>query len=377
MSRFQTLRTRLVFTDDGWPLQSLSAKGQIALEVYEAGDSDPVRLARQVYDEYVTRPFDYVNDWPVRMAVVCRRDVPAQLVAVMNHLATDGQGSMVMLDEVRRRAESPVDGMQPLEQSRWQGSPAGIRQNEAAMRHFARQLARIPPGVLEGAHRVEQPRYRKGKLRSEALWLALRALAARTGVDSSAILIALYALGFAKVTGHEVFFTRPVVSNRFRPGLSNVVCNVAQAGLCVVEVAGRGVDEVIVQARKAAMTAYKYAYFDPRRLSELIAETAGKRGPSFSAGCFFNDRRRPGHCEPAEVVPNLAEAARKPAAFRWVPEREKICDRLFLCVEDVPGLIELTVDFDTKYVSSRTAEAILRAVEEVALAALADPYHKI
>jgi len=304
--------------------------------------------------------------------------VPVQQVAVLTHLTTDVHGGMVMVDEVDHQVATPVDGMQPLEQARWQHSPAGVRQNEAAMRYFARQLDRIPLGILEHAGGARQPRYWKGKLRSQALWLAVRALAARTEVDSSAVLMALYALGFAKVTGQPVFFTRPVVSNRFRARLSNVVCMLAQAGLCVIDVAAGPVEEVITGTQRAAMTAYKHAYFDPQQLSALIAETAARRGPSFSASCFFNDRRGPSRDEPG-AVPDLVDVgrARPHTEFYWVPEQEKACDRLFLNVEDVPGLIELTVDFDTLYVPPQTTQAMLLAMEEVAIAAVAGPGHGV
>jgi len=382
MSRYQTMRTRIVYSDDGRPLQSVSAKGQIVLEVFEAGEQDPVQLAKRVHHEYATKPFDLVNEWPMRMAAICKRGKPVQLVAVSSHLTTDGTGGMVMIDEVARRVEEPVDGMQPLEQARWQRSPAGVRQNRAALRYFARQLDQIPLGMLEdasGAGAGPESRYWKGKLRSEALSLAVRVLTARTEVDSSAIMIALYATGFAHATGQRVFFTRPVVSNRFRTRLSNVVCMLAQAGICVIEVAGCTVDEVITKAQRAAMSAYKHAYFHPQQLSALIAETAARRGPSFSASCFFNDRNTTGRADLAGGLPDPAEIAhaRSRTSFGWVPGPHQICDRLFLNVEDVPGLIELTVDFDTHHVSPQTVEAMLRAMEEAAVGAASDPDHRV
>jgi hypothetical protein len=367
MGRFQSMRTRIVFADDGRPLQSLSAKGRITLAVFEAGGEDPDELASKVHADYVSTPFDPVGEWPVRMAVVCRDGLVIRLIAVMSHLTTDGQGGAIMLGEVHRRAPEPVDGMQPLEQARWQRSPEGVRQNEAAMRHFARQLDRIPLGMLNDRSGAGKPRYVKAKLRSPALEQAVRRLSASIGAHSSAVLIALYAMGFARVTGHPVFFTRPVVSNRFRARLSNVVCMLAQAGLCVIDVADSTTTEVIRRTQRAALTAYKNAYFDPRRLAALLAQTAQRRGPLFSASCFFNDRRGSGL--PGELPdPARIAAARAQTTFRWVPEPEKICDRLALCVEDVPGLIELTVDFDTHYVSPRTVEAMLHAMEEVAVA---------
>lgn len=379
MSRFQTMRTRLSFADDGRPLQSLSAKGRIVLEVFEAGEDDPMELAKRVYEEYAGKPFDFVNDWPVRMAVVCRHGVPVQEVAVLTHLTTDFHGGAIMVDEVNRGVQAPVDGMQPLEQARWQQSPAGVRHNRAALRYFARQLDRIPLGMLtDDSGAAWQPRYRKVKLRSEALWLAVRALVARTEVDSSAILLALYAIGYTRATGKSTFFTRPIVSNRFRPQLFNVVCMLAQASLCVIEPAAGTVDEVIRHTQQAAMTAYKHAYFDPQRLSTLVAETAARRGPSFSVSCFYNDRRADTRLEPLGNVNETVEIERALEQTRlyFVPEPEKICDRLFLNVEDVPGLIELTVDFDAHYVSPLTTDAMLRTMEEVAVAAADDPNYK-
>ncbi len=380
MTRYQPLRTKLVFDANGRPMQHVHGSGEIGLEVFDANDGDdPAALAFQIHEGYSEKPFDYAEEWPVRMAVVRHQGMATHLVATMSHLTMDGFGGMIMLEEVVQRPETPVDGMQPLEQARWQRSPAGQRHNDLAMRHWGQQLRAVPLGLLDDASGAQVPRYWEGRLRSVALCLAVRALGERTKVDSSAILLALFAIALSRKSGVTPVFTRPVVSNRFRPRLSNVVCMLAQAGLVTIDVTGATVDEVIARSQRAAMTAYKYAYFDPERLVALMAEVAKERGPGFTTGCFFNDRRVSSRTETSGPPPAPAEldAAVASSTFGWVTKQDTPFDRLFLHIDDVPGLLQLTLAFDTHYVSPQLAEAVLRDLEEIAVAAAFDQGYKV
>ena len=56
---------------------------------------------------------------------------------------------------------------------------------------------------------------------------------------------------------------RPMVDNRFRRGLGDVVAMVAQHGICVADVADVPFDEALRRTGIAAMLAYKWAYHDP------------------------------------------------------------------------------------------------------------------
>jgi Condensation domain len=134
MSRYQSMRTRLRFTGDGTPRQVVHAAGEIVLEVVDAGDADPHEVALATQRRYERTGYDFVAEWPVRMAVVRRDGTPTHLVAIMSHLVMDGGGAAVMLAEGERNETAPVNGMQALEQVQWQRSPAGQRQSGAALR---------------------------------------------------------------------------------------------------------------------------------------------------------------------------------------------------------------------------------------------------
>src|SRR5258708_2547995 len=225
------------------------------------------------------------------MAVVLSCGVPTHVIAVICRFALDVVGAQVMLREVQVRQSSPTTGMQPLDQARWQSSAAGRRQNAAALRYWENLIRQIPLRRIPAPGDAQRQRRWCAEFTSPALRLGLREIADRTNADSSTVLMALYAVALARITGVNPVVTRPLVSNRFRPALADVVCSAVQAGICSLDVADATVDEAVGRAQRATMTAYKHAYYDPERLEELVARVAADRGPGFQVGGFFNDRR--------------------------------------------------------------------------------------
>ncbi|MEV0566768.1 condensation domain-containing protein [Dactylosporangium sp. NPDC050588] len=376
MSRYQPMRTRLRFDADDRPSQVVSSSGEIALDVVEAGDDDPAELADAMRRRYEETDYDYVTQWPMRMGVVVRSGQPTHLVAIMCHLVTDGSGAAVMIAESGARVATPVKGMQPLEQARWQRSPAGVRQNEAALRYWERLLRTIPSRRFAGSDDPRQPRHWRGEFRSQALHLATQAIAARAGLDASPVLMAVYGVALHRMTGINPVVFRPTVNNRFRPALADVVCTVAESGLCALDVAGVPFSEALTRTQRAAMTAYKHAYFHPVHLQDLIASVAAERDPDFDLGCFYNDRRittRAGATGPAPTPDQIREAlCGGNTTFRWTIQQDDPFERLFVHIDDVPDTIQITVFMDTHFVSPGDAEAFLRGMEEVAVEAALD-----
>lgn len=383
MSRFPSMRTRLRFDASGRPTQELFASGRTTLEVYDAGDADAAGVAAAVERRYREAGFDYAAEWPVRMAVVRRHGLPTHQVSVMNHLVGDAMGGTIMLREVEARSTGPVTGMQQLEQARWQRSPAGARQNERALRHWEAVLRAVPARQLPGPVDPRSPRYWDAEFRSPALTAALPLIAARTGADTSTVLLALFAVGLNRATGISPVAVRPIVNNRFRPGLADVVCMVAQAGVCVLDVAGATVDQAVERAGRGALSAYKYAYFHPEGLRELVVRVCRERGEDVTVGCFFNDRST--HAPPPDgpLADGAAgagagaggpRAARGAASFRWTARHDGPGDRLFVTVVDGPGggpRFEIRVD--THYVPPTGAEALAREMEAAAVEAALSP----
>ncbi|MFI0724114.1 AMP-binding protein [Streptomyces sp. NPDC021224] len=381
MVRFPAMRTRLRFDATGRPRQRLFASGEVTLEVYDAApDGDADEAAAAVEAHYRRTAFDYAQDWPIRMAVVRQNGRPVWLVTILHHLVTDGRGGAIMLRDVMARETAPVTGMQQLEQARWQRSPAGQRQSRRTLRFFENILRTVPARQLPGPTDPRTPRHWLAEFRSTALAVALPRIAARTGAGTPAVLMSLFALGLHRATGISPVVVRPVVSNRFRPALSDVVCPVSQSGMCSLDVEGATLAEVVERAERATIAAWKYAYYQPEDLDALIAQLSRERGEDIVIGTYLNDRtthaptpdtaRRPAPGETAEEL----RAALERSEFTWTGRQDTSSERFFVYVDDAPGAgLTLDIRIDTHYVSPAQAEAFARCMEAAAVeAALGD-----
>jgi hypothetical protein len=372
MGRFPSMRTRLVFGPDGRPTQQLFATGRITLDVHDADPgTDPEEVAAAVEQRYRDTEFDYAGQWPVRMAAVRQHGVPTHLVTIMHHLVTDAFGGALMVRQAKARETGPVTGMQQLEQAGWQRSPAGQRQNERALRHWEGVLRAVPARQLPGPTDPRSPRHWTADFRSPALTAALPVVAARTGADMSAILLGLYGLALHRATGISPVVVRPIVNNRFRAGLSDVVCMVAQAGVCVLDVEGGTLEQAIEQARRGSMSAYKHAYFHPVRLVELTERVSRERGEDVSIGSFFNDRTT--HRPALDALPPTAQelrALQAETAFTWTAQEHTQTERFFVNADDAPDGLVFEIRVDTHYISPAATEEFAYAMEAAVLEAV-------
>ncbi|MET7418888.1 condensation domain-containing protein [Dactylosporangium sp. NPDC005555] len=358
MGRYQSMRTRFVPAGDGPPRQVVHDHGTIDLEIVAAGE-DPAAAAQSVAQRYRTTPFDYVHTWPVRMAAIVDGGRCTHAVLVMSHLVFDGAGAVVMMAETAARTTAAVRGIAPLEQARQQALPAGRRHNAAALRHWETRLRAIPVPDLPPSRDVRSPRYHQGVHRTTTLPRALRAAAREHGTDTAAALLAVFAIAFAEVTGVVVLPLRLMASNRFRTELDGSVSPVSQNGLCVLDTAG-AFGDVVRRARGAAMTAYKYAYYDRRELEARVAAVAADRGPGVALDVNFNDRRFGGTLRPV-APPTGADPA-----FAWVSAHDDPQSGFFLNVDGSDDVLELTVYVDSHFLAPGDAAAVLRAMETTA-----------
>lgn len=368
LSRHPSLRTRLRLADGAPPAQVVAGSGEITLEVYDAGDRDPGTVAGEVHDRFRDTPLDFAAEWPVRMAAVRSGGRLTHLVALLSHFALDATGAAVMLAGVAGRDTTPLTGQQPLGQAEWQRSPAGRRHNAAALRYWEGILRTLGPRRFADPVVRTSPRYWQGEFTSPDLHRAVRAIVRRTGVDSSTVLMTLYAGALGQVSGIDPVAIRPTVSNRFRAGLSDVVCTLVQAGLLALPVAGTPFDELLQRTGRLTLSAYKYAYFDPDAVAELLERVAHERGAPVEIGCFYNDRRGPNR----EHDLDAREPSPVGSGLRWVSKQDApAVEPLFVHVDDAPGTMRLTIQLDADYLSPADGEAVLRAMETLAVAAAA------
>ncbi|WP_238018700.1 condensation domain-containing protein [Dactylosporangium sp. AC04546] len=389
MSRHQALRTRLRLVDGEPPRQVVSASGETALEVVDVHvPADPDTVAEAVRVRYQTTMFDPVREWPVRMAVVRSGGTVTHVVVMYYHVVVDGFGieavvrDLAHLDRRTGHATAPPAGLQPLELARRQRSPGVLRQSEQSLRYWQRQLRRVPPRTAEECAGARprfaevagvSPRFWEVVCVSPAMALAVRLISARTRVASGAVLLAAYAVALARVTGADPAVVQVVVSNRFRPGFEEAVGSLRQFGLCVIDVAGTGFDEVVARAWTATLGAFKHGYYDTAAHQEMIARAGG-----VDLSCYLNDRRTQTRDDSSGPAPTAEQvrAAQPDTTLRWGVKEPTYDGSLYLHVEDAAAgadAVAFTLWGDTYRYTPAGVERCARELEAAVIAAALEP----
>jgi len=377
MGRHQSLRTLLVFDADGDPRQRVFESGEIALDIVDAGDADSATVANDVRSRYESHDFDYVQEWPVRMAVVCRDGVPTHTVAVYNHLAVDAHSLVALMDDLMARdpetgaASGPVTASQPLEMAVQQQTPAAQRQTDSALRHWGRVLRTAPPARFDRRDHEEDPRFWDLAYYSKAADLAMRSIASRLGTDTSPVLLAAYGVAMANTIGRNPVVLQLAVSNRFRPGFAGAVCPIAQSSPCLLDLADITFDQAVARAYRAAMATYLNSYYDPLQRVALYGAINAERGAEIDVQVYFNDRRDQGRDDKSGPMPTAAEirAALPASRLGWGPHSAVPQPTFYLDVDDAPDGVELTMTADTRYVSPEGMESFVRTLESTVVEA--------
>jgi hypothetical protein len=382
VTRFQAMRTLVRFDGDGRARQVVAGSGELAIEIVDVeADADPAAAADEVVRRHDDTIFDYEHEWPVRMVLLRRRGRPTHMVMTLSHHVADGAAAMVMYedwvgrDPATGRPRGPVAAIEPLDLVRRQREPAALRQSEAALRYWEGLLTDIPASrfgepTLDGGHRFWRLIFT-----SPALHLALVAAAARFAADPQSTLMATYAVALARVTGRNPIVAQLLVGNRFRLDLTRHVGPLIQPGLCVLDVADIPFAEAIARARRRALTAHKYAYFDRIRMNDLIARVNERRGETVDLGCIYNDRRGLPATVPAGPPPTEASVreALADTSLLWEKRLDGFNEKLMMNFNVAPDTVSVQVTVDTGHVTPPVLTAFLRELETVAIEAAFDP----
>ncbi|WP_117209512.1 condensation domain-containing protein [Allorhizocola rhizosphaerae] len=373
LSRYQAMRTLLRFEPDGRVLQVVERAGSAEIEVYDAAGHDPADIAAQVGEHYMAKVFDYAHEWPMRWALVRHDGVLTHAVVALAHHVADPTSAMAMIEDLRDRdpvtGEPPrPPGIQPLEQARRQQEPPARRQNDAALRYWEEQLRVIPPSMFaaEDPGRRYPGRFWQVDFSSPALYLALRAVAARLGVTTGAVLFAAFSGALSRVIGLDPVALTVTVNTRFRPGLSGAAGPMTQLGLCTLQVGELGFDELVRAARRRLLVARKHSYYSPLECERVIERVGRERGVAFDLRCMFNDRRV--EEGPIQTIAGEAEMRAALAATKadW-KEVEGLHQVLMIHVNDHPAALEALVQVDTAYAARADIAEVLRRMESMVL----------
>lgn len=382
VSRHQALRTRLRFIPGGPPQQVVSDSGEVALEVVDLGPGDDAEaVACGLEARYLTNPFDYPAEWPIRMGVVRRDGGLTHVVIVYCHLAVDGFGidaivrDMVNMDQVTGDPTAPLTGLTPLEITAKQHTSADIRQSRKSLRHWERLVRSIPTQRFGVSDDPREPRFWELTRRSPVMHLAMQLISHRTGVGVGYVFLAAYAVALARCTGRNPSVAQLVVSNRFRPGCVDSVSQNAQLSLCAIDVADTTFDEVVARAWNAATNAYMHGYFDPLALNTMLARVATERGP-VDISIIVNDRRMRNGVPPLRDLPTRDQlnAALPRCSGWWSRQADALDAELNISVDATPDgtAVDVKIFADTHRLSPTGIEALALEMERTAAEAAFD-----
>ncbi|MBV9821508.1 MAG: condensation protein [Actinobacteria bacterium] len=390
LSSQPALRVRLGTEADGSLYQEVHAGGEAALEVFDFADSDDpddvTKHAEQLRMQWLLTPIDHYADWPVRMGIVRHRGVAKYQVLAVNHLVIDGTSMLYLMPELG--IGEPPEGagrstpMNILELGRYERTEAGQKVSRRAMRFWESHLRDIPPRTFgepvhpDGRH---GRRYWHATFGSPAAYQAVLAIAQRSGGDVSRVMFGVIATALGRALGHDRLRAKIILSNRYRPGFTEVIAPLAPNALVTVDLTGATVDEVMTRCRQSLLTSGMFAYYDPDHLNELMARLDAERGYPAEVTLRMNDRRmttrrwreeeaRAAPVTPADISSRLGETF-----FSWDGTLDGNHDQAFITIEDYRNTFYLQLIFDMGCFTETQVEDFVHGVERVAIEAAFDP----
>ncbi|MCB7135529.1 condensation domain-containing protein [Cellulosimicrobium marinum] len=383
VERHDALRTRLVPRGDGYA-QELTAHAAVpVVEERVATVAEVPVVAARLRHELWGAPFAYARELPVRAGLVTVGDAVHHAVVVVAHTAADGWALPVLdADLVALASGTPLPALDgtwtPLDEAAWQASPAGRRHDDAARARVLRTMRAAPaetfpprppggtptstgaptsPGVPPAAPRA---RYRQTVLRSRRLGPAADRLAARWRVSPAVVLLAASCRALADAAGRDDVVLQVMSSNRFRPALARSVATVAMEGLLHVDGLDAPFEDVTARVWRAAMTAYRSAYYDKDR---LVHDAASDLDARHDTTCWYNDRRGTGPDRNHHARPTGSRRLARADA----PDNQGGISLALHLVDAPGGGVDLVLTVDTARLDDAIAEAVLRATERTVL----------
>jgi hypothetical protein len=279
VGRHEALRTRLIGPDRPEDLpadladgvaelvrQQVSSTGGITLDVLHCAIDETSEVVAQARTRLATRPFNHVEEWPIRVAVVVAADIVRHIVLVCSPLAVDDHGIELVVKDLGLllRGALPVrTAAQPADDAeRQRASSAAL--TERAIRYWRTELRKttqvtVAPGDPASA-----------TLRSTALGNAAHVVAKRHSVRPSTVYLAAAAKVVGTLTDQSTVALRTVVDNRFHPDCRDMVAAIAQDGLVVLNLAVPSFGDLVSQTWRTVVRAHRFARYDPDKLARAV-----------------------------------------------------------------------------------------------------------
>ncbi|WP_449066438.1 condensation domain-containing protein [Planomonospora algeriensis] len=371
VERHESLRTTWEETPDG-PVQRVMREGTLTVGVLDAGEAKPLAAAREAAAELAARVFDHAAEPPIRCAVVTSGGRPRAVAFALSHLAVDAWALEILATEWRALLageDLPAPAWQPLDQAALEQG-AGAARGERALRHWRAELEQAPATLFDFPERTpEEPRFVKVGMESAAAGAAARTLAARWAVSTSSVLTSGCAAVLAALTGHRRVAMQLIVANRHDPRTAAMVGTAVQDGLFTLDLSAGTFADAARAGHRQALTAYRYAHYDPAAMAALREEIGRARGGAVDLSAYFNDTRPTGDW-PALPPGDPAELAGRTRTFP-VGAWQMVDATAFFSAGPAAHTCRLDLLVDTARLSSATAYTLLHAVETLLVRSVA------
>jgi hypothetical protein len=384
VERHPALRVRLDTDDQGRDSLLVRGAGDAVVEIMDfGGDDDPDEIGKfidQLWLDWLMTPFDHHRDLPIRFGVVRYHGVPIYQVPCWNHLVVDGVALTMLMEEFRtgEPVGGPTNLLDLIERER---TPQVQKAGERSLNFWRTHLRDIPPRTFGGpvhADGRQGKRFWHARFGSRAAHLAVLAIARRTGTDTSRVLFGVIATALGRALEMPTLTAKVISSNRFRPGLAEVIAPVAQNSLVSMDLTDATVDEVIARGRRALLAGGMHAYYDPDRLAELMGRLDDERGYQAQVSCRINDRRMSNRqlidelARTTEVTRRDIEEKQPETWFSWDGTLDHLHEQAFITVEDYGDTLHLQLIFDMSCFTESQIENFVHGIEQVAVAAAFD-----
>ncbi|MGW3266655.1 hypothetical protein [Streptomyces sp. NPDC001056] len=385
VERYETLRSRVTRTAP--PAQRVHRQGSLRMAVHEvpgpATDHEVRAAAEAVLADLARRPFDVVEEWPLRAALIGAGGRTRFLALAFSHVAVDAFALLpvgaflvdrcAQADPVARAAPgSAVEGLRPRELAEGETSAAASRATRRALGHAERALRRMPAAPVG----VEPPgageRYRFLRRRSAALDLAVGAVAARTGESPASVLTAAVLAVDAARTVERYGVVQLISANRLRPETVNAVVPCSQPVLCCVDTRDASFAELVRRTASASLRAYAAGPCPPAALAELRTMVEQERGVRLDGAPTLNYRPRATPLPVRETDADELRRAAVDARTDWV-DSAMLWQSAHYLSADVDGSgVRLLLQVDTDVRPPGWAERWLADLEDLLCAAASD-----
>lgn len=380
VARHEVLRTLFRADEQGEVTQNVLDTGTFGVTVFcavSSAECDFDALADEHERLAAASSLDHSVELPLRPVVGLLDGEPRTVILCVSHAAADMQGTHLLSDELSRVLQAMADGLpipprvttwQPVDEAYFEQSPDGQRINGAALAYYQRQLDLSVPTMFGPPTGGERPRFWTGELRSRCIPLALRAIASRNRVGTSAILLATTAALLRGLTRVDRCALSLVCGNRSAPEVRNMVGTLSQTVLATIDTDVPSLDELVRQTASSAMRAYRHSRFDSRAAADLVRRTEAKQGVDFDLSCRFNDiwssvTAPPTPDDPVDPAEIAAASRHTTFAWREATDLDKIT--FFLDFLGDRETIRLVLLADTCRMPPHMIQAFLTGFERV------------